>query len=57
MLSRLLRPIRCWLGNCPCRQVDTEYGISGMCVDCGKVVGFVSRKTLRAYADRDAARK
>lgn len=52
MLARLLRPLRCWLKMCPCRTVNTEYGISGMCVDCGKVVGFVGRKTLREYADR-----
>ena len=52
MLARLLRPLRCWLQQCPCRTVNTEYGISGMCIDCGKVVGFVGRKTLREYADR-----
>lgn len=52
MLARLLRPLRCWFQQCPCRIMSTEYGISGECIDCGKIVGFVGRSALRKYADR-----
>lgn len=53
----LVRKIRCRLGHCPCRLVDTEYGMSGMCVDCGKVIGFMSSQRLREVLSKREAER
>jgi hypothetical protein len=52
LLQRAMRPLRCKLKACPCRRMETDYGISGQCIDCGKIVAFVSREKIRAYAAR-----
>lgn len=51
-----LRRIGCALGMCQTfsQQSDLE-GVWGECTRCGKVVGFVSRAALRAYADAEYA--
>ena len=42
-----------WLGRClRCRVYETDEGIGGKCVDCGKVHGWVTRDELRAYAKK-----
>lgn len=46
-LSRLVRPLRCRMSMCPCRVVETEFGISGQCIDCGKITAFMSHRSLR----------
>lgn len=43
----------CRLGHHPeCRLLDTDEGIGGRCVHCGKVFGWVTRDELRAVHDR-----
>ncbi len=45
------RKLFCW-GWCPCRHYEDAGGCGGQCIRCGKVVGYVTRAQLRAYADR-----
>ena len=45
------RRLLCW-GWCPCRHYEDEGGVGGQCVRCGRIVGYVTRAQLRAYADR-----
>ena len=47
--------LRCWLRSCPCRHYEDAGGCGGQCVVCGRVVGYVTRTELRAYADRIAS--
>lgn len=42
-----------WFGRClRCRTYETDEGIGGKCIDCGKVHGWVTREELRAYGSR-----
>lgn len=42
-----------WFGRClRCETYNTDEGIGGRCVDCGKIHGWVTRDELRTYADR-----
>lgn len=37
-----------WFGRClRCRLHETEDGIGGKCIDCGKVHGWMTRDELR----------
>ena len=37
-----------WFGRClRCRVYETEDGIGGKCIDCGKVHGWMTRDELR----------
>lgn len=39
------------IGRCPrCRVVSFEDGIGGMCIDCGKLHGFMTREELRGLS-------
>jgi hypothetical protein len=44
--------LRCRMGLCECRWHDNAFGCGGKCVECGKVVGWMTRDELRAVADR-----
>ncbi len=50
------RRLSCW-GNCPCRHYEDANGCGGQCIRCGKIVGYVTNADLRAYADREIARR
>jgi hypothetical protein len=54
-VDRLRRRLLCW-GHCPCRLYEDDGGCGGQCVRCGRIVGYVTRAELRAYADREIAR-
>jgi hypothetical protein len=41
-----------WVGCLRCRPFETADGIGGLCTDCGKIHGWVTREELLAYADR-----
>lgn len=41
-----------YVGCSRCRVYETDAGIGGKCIDCGKVHGWVTRAELRAYTDR-----
>lgn len=43
----------CFVGLCPCEPYSDDGGCGGRCLRCGKIVGYVDRKTLRAYADAE----
>ena len=49
------RRLLCW-GRCPCRHYEDDGGCGGQCVRCGRIVGYVTRAELRAFADREIAR-
>lgn len=49
------RRLLCW-GWCPCRHYEDVGGCGGQCIRCGKIVGYVTRAKLRAYADRSVPR-
>jgi len=43
----------CRWGRClACALYETEMGIGGKCVRCGKVHGWVTRTELRRYTER-----
>lgn len=44
--------VRCRLALCPCRWHEDETGCGGRCVECGRVVGWMTRDELRAVGDR-----
>jgi hypothetical protein len=46
----------CRLLTCTCVPYSDEGGCGGQCVRCGRVVGYVTRAQLRAYADREMRR-
>ena len=46
------RITRCSTGMCPCEPYEDGGGCGGQCVRCGRIVGYVTREQLRAYADR-----
>jgi len=46
----------CRLGWCPCAPYEDDGGCGGQCTRCGKIVGYVTRAELRAYADRVVTR-
>lgn len=48
------RKLFCW-GGCMCRPYADEGGCGGQCIQCGKVVGYVTRAELRAICDRSTA--
>ena len=50
------RRLLCRFGRCPCRHYEDDGGCGGQCVRCGRIVGYVTRAQLRAYADREIAR-
>jgi len=52
LLRWMAKPIRCRLGMCGGKIVDTEFGIAFHCATCGKVSGFMSNKTIRETAER-----
>lgn len=40
-----------WFGRClRCRVYETDEGIGGKCIDCGKVHGWVTREELCSFA-------
>jgi hypothetical protein len=43
---------RCRWGMCPTKHYEDEEGSGGQCVDCGKVVGYLTNEELRAMLDR-----
>jgi hypothetical protein len=46
--------ISCRLGRCrKCRLYETDLGIGGQCVTCGKIHGWMTRAELRAVCDAD----
>lgn len=49
--------LRCLMRMCPCRHYEDEGGCGGQCVNCGKVVGYVTRAQLRLYADVEAIKR
>lgn len=46
--------LRCLLRMCPCRHYEDAGGCGGQCINCGKIVGYVTRAELRAWADGEA---
>jgi hypothetical protein len=50
------RRLLCRFGQCACRHYEDAGGCGGQCVRCGRIVGYVTRAQLRAYADREIAR-
>jgi hypothetical protein len=50
------RRLLCW-GHCPCRLYKDAGGVGGQCTRCGRIVGYVTRAQLRAYADREITRR
>jgi hypothetical protein len=47
----------CRLGKCrQCAHYEDADGMGGKCVNCGKVHGWITRETLRRYADTAIAR-
>lgn len=53
----MLRWLSCLLQMCPHVPRDDDTGCWGECIHCGKRSGFVSRAELRAYADREYAKR
>ena len=50
----MLRRIICFLGCCTrCETYQTQMGIGGRCIDCGKVHGWVTSEELRRYGAYD----
>jgi hypothetical protein len=54
---RWLAHVRDWLhrrAGCECIVVDTDEGIGGQCITCGRVYGWMTREELmRVYPRRD----
>lgn len=44
---------RCRLGRCPCRNYSDANGAGGKCIDCGKIVGYLTNAELRELADEE----
>ena len=54
----MIRRFICRFVGCfRCRPFETAEGMGGLCVDCGKMHGWVTREELRAYADRELAKR
>lgn len=54
LAERARRAVMCPLGLCRTFSTnEDEHGIWGECSKCGKRAGYISRATLRAYADRE----
>jgi ribosomal protein S14 len=50
--------IFCFLRMClRCKPTQTDEGIGGKCIDCGRMHGFVTSEELRRYADRELAKR
>ena len=55
-------PPSCWLGlrcllrMCPCRHYEDAGGCGGQCINCGKIVGYVTRAEIRTYLDANKPR-
>jgi len=47
----------CWLRLCPFRYHEDQGGVGGRCVRCNRISGYVTREELRAYADREIAKR
>jgi hypothetical protein len=45
-----MRKLRCRFQGCPCKVIETEFGISSQCISCGRLIDFVSHKKLREWA-------
>ncbi len=47
LVMSLFRRVSCFLGRCRrCRLIDLMSGIGGICVDCGRIYGWISREEL-----------
>lgn len=51
----MLRRLMCRFGRCTrCQTYETDAGIGGRCIDCGRVHGWITREELRAHGERRA---
>jgi hypothetical protein len=46
--STVIHRLFCWLGRClQCELHETQDGMGGKCIHCGKVHGWMTRDDLR----------
>lgn len=49
--------LRCWLKRCPCRNYSDDGGAGGKCIECGRIVGYLTNAELRKLAEPEMFRE
>ena len=55
-MTKIWRMLTCWMMLCPCRPYDDGRGIGGQCIECGKIVGYMTDRELRLACEEDLKR-